>query len=236
MFFSERAEQAECLDSPERSDAEICDAYHWLGRVNHLTRFSWPFERWLVRQLGRDQCRTLSILDVGAGDGLLGRCLESWAKQQGWDWQVTNCDLSPRALALNPSGRNVVGSATQLPFNDNAFDVVIASQMTHHLDPNEAVRKHFAEAYRVSRKAILLCDLHRNVFFYLALGLTLTVMRLPSWVRSDGLISVRRGWRVGEWEALAAEAGLKNYKAWMEHGTRVLLFAAKAEAPRMASA
>ena len=227
MFFSERAVQAECLDAPERSDAEIRDAYHWLGRVNRFTRFSWPFERALPRELGPDRCRSLTLRDVGAGDGLLGRCLETWAKSQGWDWRVTNCDLSPRALALNPSGRNVVASATRLPFPDNSFDVVIASQMTHHLDSEQAVRDHFAEGYRVCRKGLLFCDLHRNVFFYLVLGITLTLMRLPAWVRSDGLISVRRGWRVPEWQQLAAEAGLKNYKAWMEHGTRVLLFASK---------
>jgi len=227
MFFSERAAQAECLDAPELSDADIRDAYDWLGRVNRFTRFSWPFERWLVRELGAEQCRALSILDVGAGDGLLGRCLEAFAQRQGWQWQVTNCDISPRALALNPSGRNVVGSATQLPFADNSFDVVVASQMTHHLDSNAAVRAHFSEAHRVSRKATLLCDLHRNVFFYIGLAITLTLMRLPTWLRSDGLVSVRRGWRVHEWEQLAAEAGFRNYKAWMEHGTRVLLFAAK---------
>jgi hypothetical protein len=227
MFFRERSQQAECLDGPERSDADIRDAYHWLGRINHLTRFSWPFERTVTRELGEGACRRLTVLDVGAGDGLLGRNLEPWALARGWQWEVTNCDLSPRALALNPTGRNVVGSATELPFPDSSFDVVVASQMTHHLDSDDAVKRHFAEAYRVSRKGVVICDLHRNPFFYAVLGLTLLAMRMPAWIRSDGLVSVRRGWRVPEWERLARDAGLKNYRAWMEHGTRVLLFAKK---------
>ena len=227
MFFRERSQQAECLDAPERSDAEIRAAYHWLGRINRLTRFSRPFEVTLPRELGEEGCRRLTLLDVGAGDGLMGRNLEPWAAARGWQWEITNCDLSPRALALNPTGRNVVGSATELPFPDNSFDVVVASQMTHHLDSDDAVRRHFAEAYRVARRGILICDLHRNPFFYAVLGLTLVAMRMPAWIRHDGLVSVRRGWRVPEWERLAREAGLKNYRAWMEHGTRVLLFAEK---------
>jgi SAM-dependent methyltransferase len=142
MFFRHRAAQAECLDAPDRPEAELRDGYLWLGKVNHLTRFSRPFEVWLPRELGEEACRRLSILDVGAGDGLLGRCLEDWAAQRGWDWQVTNLDMNARALALNPTGRNVTGSATALPFPDDAFDVVIASQMTHHLETETDVVAH----------------------------------------------------------------------------------------------
>ena len=227
MFFRHRAAQAECLDAPDRPEAELRDGYLWLGKVNRLTRFSRPFEVWLPRELGEEACRQLTILDVGAGDGLLGRCLEDWAARRGWDWQVTNLDLNPRALALNPSGRNAVGSATALPFPDNAFDVVIASQMTHHLETEADVVAHFAEAHRVARRAALICDMHRNVFFYLALTVTLTAMQLPAWLRRDGMVSVKRGWRVGEWRDFARRASLPDSRVWFEHGTRVLLWARK---------
>jgi SAM-dependent methyltransferase len=228
MFFLHRAAQVECLDAPDRPDSELCDGYHWLAKVNHLTRFSRPFEVWLPRELGEDACRRLTLLDVGAGDGLLGRCLEQWAAARGWDWQVTNLDFNPRALALNPGGRNVVGSAAALPFPDDAFDVVIASQMTHHLETEADVVRHFAEAHRVARRAALICDMHRNVFFYALLAATLTAMRLPAWLRQDGMVSVKRGWRVPEWRAFAQRAGLPHSRVWFEHGTRVLLCSRKA--------
>jgi SAM-dependent methyltransferase len=227
MFFRHRAAQAECLDAPDRPEAELRDGYLWLGKVNHLTRFSRPFEVWLPRELGEEACRRLSILDVGAGDGLLGRCLEDWAAQRGWDWQVTNLDMNARALALNPTGRNVTGSATALPFPDDAFDVVIASQMTHHLETETDVVAHFGEAHRVARRAALICDMHRNVLFYAILAVTLTVMRLPEWLRRDGMVSVKRGWRVGEWRDFARRASLPDSRVWFEHGTRVLLCSRK---------
>jgi SAM-dependent methyltransferase len=231
MFFRHRAAQAECLDAPDQTDAEVRDGYFWLGRVNRLTRFSRPFEVWLPRELGDAACRKLTLLDVGAGDGLLGRTLEAWAATKGWDWRVTNLDLNARALALNPSGRNVAGSATALPFPDNAFDVVIASQMTHHLETEADVVAHFREAHRVAGRAALICDMHRNAFFYAALAVVLTLMRLPAWLRSDGLVSVRRGWRVPEWRACARRAGLPTARVWFEHGTRILLCAPKQRCP-----
>jgi Methyltransferase domain len=227
MFFRHRAAQAECLDAPDRPEAELRDGYFWLGKVNHLTRFSRPFEIWLPRLLGEDACRRLTLLDVGAGDGLLGRTLEAWARERGWDWQVTNLDFNPRALALNPSGRNVAGSATALPFPDNAFDVVIASQMTHHLETEADVVAHFREAHRVARRTTLICDMHRNALFYAVLAVVLTAMRVPAWLRSDGLVSVRRGWRVAEWQDFARQAGLPDATVWFEHGTRVLLRSSK---------
>ncbi len=227
MFFRHRAAQAECLDAPDQTDAAVREGYLWLGRVNQLTRFSRPFEIWLPRELGEEACRKLTLLDVGAGDGLLGRTLEAWAAAKGWDWQVTNLDMNARALALNPSGRNVAGSATALPFPDDAFDVVIASQMTHHLETEAEVVAHFREAHRVARRTALVCDMHRNALFYLVLAAVLTAMRVPAWLRSDGLVSVKRGWRVPEWRAYAQRAGLADAKVWFEHGTRILLSARK---------
>ena len=59
----------------------------------------------------------------------------------------------------------VTGSALQLPFADGSFDLVVASQMTHHLTDEEVVQ-HWREAWRVTRDAIFICDLHRNAGFY----------------------------------------------------------------------
>ena len=84
MFFGRRSTQAEYLDTPGRSPAEIAADYRELGRVNRLFKFSQPFQWVLTRRLGPSRCRELTLLDVGAGDGLLGRDLAGWAGQRGW--------------------------------------------------------------------------------------------------------------------------------------------------------
>ena len=223
MFLSERSAQAEYFDAPERTASELADHYVWLNRINRITRFERPFQRWLPRMLSEQTCRSLEILDIGAGEGELGRTLSTWARTRGWDWRFTDVDLSALACSRNPNPRATVGSATALPFPDGSFGAVIATTMTHHLTSDETVVRHFHEAARVSRGAVLICDMQRSILFFALLGALLRVCRAPKEFREDGLISVRRGWRAPEWRHLADQAGLPDARVWSEHGARVLL-------------
>jgi SAM-dependent methyltransferase len=226
MFLSHRSTQTEYFDLPERTEAETAASFRDLNRVNNLFRFSHPFEAVLPQWLGRLNCERLEILDVGAGTGLLGKILTEWASQRGWRWHFTNLDTNPVALKIGGQPDSVVGSALRLPFADGSFDLVVASQMTHHLTDKEVVM-HWREAWRVSRDAIFICDLHRNPGLYTLLWLTLHLMRANPTIIEDGLISVQRGFRRSEWRALAAEAGIPGANVWRYHGARIVLQARK---------
>ncbi|NBV21651.1 MAG: methyltransferase domain-containing protein [Proteobacteria bacterium] len=226
MFWRERSTQVESFDSGARPLAEIAAGYRQLARANRAFFFSHPFVLHLPRLLGAEQCRSLTLLDVGAGDGLLGRRLEAWAARRGWRWEVTNLDANPQALQLNPGARNVTGSALALPFPEAHFDVVIASQMTHHLADAE-VALHFRELWRVARRAVMVSDLHRNLFL-------LSLVWLGSWplgfsptIRRDAVISVQRGFRLDEWRRQAEAAGIPSSRVWLYAATRIMLAARK---------
>jgi 2-polyprenyl-3-methyl-5-hydroxy-6-metoxy-1,4-benzoquinol methylase len=226
MFFRGRSTQAEYFDAPDRPAAEMAAAFRELDRVNRFFRFSHTFASRLPGWLGKQRCRRLEILDVGAGSGLLGRKLSGWAQRRGWDWRFTNLDANPVALKLGDAANCVTGSALQLPFADGSFDLVVASQMTHHLTDEQVVR-HWREAWRVTRDAMFICDLHRNAFLYAMLWLTMRLMRTDPTLREDGLISVKRGFRRREWRELAARAEIPAAKIWLYYGTRIVLQARK---------
>lgn len=226
MFLSQRATQAEYCDRLDLPLGEVADNYRQLARFNRLLLVTDPFQRLLVRWLGRGRVKKLSILDLGAGDGSIGRSIEAWARHRGWDWRVTNLDLNLGALRLNPGGRNIAGAVDALPFADDCFDVVIASQMTHHLTDNEATH-HFREAWRVTRDALFLADVHRNAGALCVVWAVLRLMRVTPQFLSDGLLSVRRSWRVDEWREIAVQAGIQNARVWLYYGSRVLLQARK---------
>ncbi len=225
MFLSHRATQAEYFDS-ERSASEVADFYASLNRVNRFFAFAHPFQRLLPQFLGENTCRRLQILDLGGGDGELSRLLNLWARQRGWDWRVINLDLCMQALSLAADTISVAGSALALPFRDASFDVVIASQMTHHFE-DQHVLTHLREAWRVARAAVFLSDLHRSATLYGLVWLALRVRRYPRPFYLDGLLSVRRGWRVAELQRLADQAGITGAKVRLSFGTRVLLQARK---------
>lgn len=226
MFLSNRSTQPEYFDLPDRTEAEIAAAFRELNRVNSLFRFSHPFESVLPQWLGKMNCERLDILDVGAGTGLLGKKLTDWARRRGWQWRFTNLDTNPVALKIGDQPSGVVGSALQLPFADGSFDLVVASQMTHHLT-DEQVVTHWREAWRVTRDAIFICDLHRNAGLYTLVWLTLHLMRVDPTVLEDALISVRRGFRRSEWRGRAARAGIPQASIWRYYGTRIVLQARK---------
>jgi len=218
--------QAEYFDELDRPVAETDIAFRELDRLNHFFRFHHAFMSRLPGWLGPDKCRQLNVLDVGAGTGLLGQKLSTWARARGWDWRFTNLDLNPIPLNSCPGQTNVVGSALDLPFADGTFDLVVASQMTHHLT-NPQIVTHWREAWRVSRDAVFICDIHRNVGLYTLLWLTTLLMGTERTVREDALISVQRGFRCAEWRDLAAQAGIPGAEVWLYYGTRLVLQARK---------
>lgn len=223
MFLRRRVTQAEYFDRPERTEGELRAHYEALNRINRLIHFDRPFRVWLPELLGDAGCQKVTALDLGAGDGMLGRELTAWASARDWDWEFTNLDRCPVAATMDPGPRHVVGTVLQLPFPDASFDVVVATTMTHHLDTDADVVTHFREAARVARRAVLLCDLYRNGWFMAGVWAFVGLAGESRELRRDGALSVRRGWRPEEWRRLADAAGLTHARVWKEHGTRVLL-------------
>lgn len=226
MFLRARATQAEYCDRPDLPDADLAANYHHLGRFNRLVLIADPFQRLLVRWIGRPAVSRLTFLDLGAGDASLAAELERWARHHGWDWRVTSLDGSLRALSLGAGNRRVAGDVCALPFADNTFDVVMASQMTHHLTDHQTVQ-HFREAWRVTRDVLFLTDSHRNIGALAVIWFLLKLLRVPPQFLSDGITSVQRGWRVAEWRRLAETAGIPGARISVYYGSRIFLQARK---------
>jgi ubiquinone/menaquinone biosynthesis C-methylase UbiE len=234
-MLRERATEPEHFDSPARTAEEIAANYRELARVNRLFRLDDPYTRVMSRWLGAKNCRRLTILDLGAGDAWLGAQMEKFAARQRWEWRVTNLDFNPIPLQLNPGSRNIVGSVLALPFAENSFDIVIASQMTHHLVSDAEAVQHFREAWRVARSGVFISDMKRSAFLYVMLWITLRVLRLTPEMRNDGLLSVQRSWTRDELRTLVARAGLSDATVRSYFGTRLIVAARKIQATAAAS-
>lgn len=82
------------------------------------------------------------VLDVGGANGEFCEVLE---KKFGAD--ATNIDLSP---GVNPWKKTVTGSATNLPFGDHDFDLILARGILEHIPDNEQLVV-LREMFRVCR-------------------------------------------------------------------------------------
>ncbi len=92
-----------------------------------------------------------SVLDVPAGAGRLRAPLAALGAP------VVGADVSPAMLAhavYAAERRACVADARALPFADDAFDVVVACRLLHHLD-DAAMRAAVAELSRVARRLVV---------------------------------------------------------------------------------
>jgi SAM-dependent methyltransferase len=102
---------------------------------------------------------TLSVLDVGAGIGLMDEHLTA-------DFgRVVGLDVSPqmveRASERNPRAEYVSYDGVTFPFEAGSFDFVFASCVFHHVVPGERVRL-AAEMARVTRDGGIVTILEHN--------------------------------------------------------------------------
>jgi SAM-dependent methyltransferase len=104
-----------------------------------------------------------SFLDAGCGEGFVARRV--LRRLPGLE--LTGCDVSPDALALaldaTAGARFVPGSVTDLPFPDDAFDVVGCFEVMEHL-PGDLPRQALREMARVARRAVVLSVPHEPWF------------------------------------------------------------------------
>jgi ubiquinone/menaquinone biosynthesis C-methylase UbiE len=205
----------EC-DERMRNLRDLARVNRWLGGTA-LTRSA------LVRLLsGRHQGRRrllrrgrrpLRMLDVGTGGADIPAGLLAWAGRHGLALEIDGLDRqetidAARAMrAHSPGLELVVGDALLLPYPDASFDVVHASLVTHHLDP-EPLRSLLEEMGRVSRGAVIVNDLDRGRR-WLACAILLGRLFTSSAVsRHDGPMSVRRAYHPWEMAQLASRSGL----------------------------
>ena len=96
-----------------------------------------------------ENCPRGDGLDVGCGTGVLA------ARLADAGYRMTGIDPSEGMLeilrARSPGVAAVTGSGTELPFDNDSFDVVMTVAVMHHIADPDDVRQTLAEMVRVSR-------------------------------------------------------------------------------------
>jgi SAM-dependent methyltransferase len=185
--------------------------------------------RALIHHLGEwIQAGARTVLDVGTGEGDLPRAVKHWAGRRGYPVRLTLLDVHPQiaCLAAERTGLDtVVADGARLPFRDGSFDVVLLSMTLHHAE-GPAQARLLEEMRRVSRRHLLVGELHRAWPNYLgARLLAATIWRRNALTRHDGPLSVLRGFTPGELRRIASDAGLAGARVHRHPFYRLVLTA-----------
>lgn len=204
--LSRRAVESELLDTGVserealRSLADLRLVNRWLGGGHGLLR--------AVRSLlaGVPLPR---ILDVGCGSADLPHLI---VKHSAVPVLAVGVDIKLLHLRQARLGlERVCADVRRLPFRPASFDVVTASLFLHHFDSNE-IAGVLRALFGLARRALVVSDLRRASVPYFFGRAFFPLLFRTSVSVSDGLLSIRRGFTVGELETGFRDAGIEGVR------------------------
>lgn len=211
MRFARRSETQERMDTDCVDFADYRRCLGDLARVNRVTFTARPTLGWLARQ-GLQRGDRIALLDVASGYGDMLRAIRRFCRRRGIEAELTGIDLNPWAVE---AARLATPPDEAIAFrNEDVFayrpkrpvDFIVSAQFAHHLADEEIVA-FIRWMERTARRGWLISDLERSVLAYWGFGLLATAMLWHRFVRSDGMISITRGFYPRELLALAGAAG-----------------------------
>lgn len=189
------------MDRPDCDPARLDRTYAQFAVVNRVVS-GWRgiYRRQLRQRLAAGT--TTTLLDIGCGGGDVPVMLSRWAARDGLRLEITAIDPDQRAAAFAAGRRNRAGvtfrrqAAAELLDEGARFDVVVSNHVLHHLDAGE-LAGFLAKSAALSTGLVIHNDLRRSPAAY-ALFSAGALVFPGSYIRQDGLTSIRRSYTAAE--------------------------------------
>jgi hypothetical protein len=166
------------------------------------------------------------LVDVGTGLGDIPRAAARAARRHGITLRLIGVELNraaaqlARAADVDAPLAPVLADGGALPLAPHSVDVIVASQVLHHVPRAVAVRW-IAAFHRLARHAVVVADLRRSWLAMAGVWVACLGLGMGRTTRRDAVLSLRRGYTRREFDALlaAAEVPAAARRRW---GARVV--------------
>ncbi|MFB9994434.1 class I SAM-dependent methyltransferase [Deinococcus oregonensis] len=221
-FGRRAAELRERMDEPDCDLATLHRTYAQFAVVNTLVS-GWRqvYMRHLRPQLTRlhkASTQPASLLDIGSGGGDVPRRLAYWAARDGFQLQITAIDADARAVAYASSLPPQPGLSFRQAFSGDLvqegqqFDFITSNHLLHHLTAPELAAL-LDDSQRLCRGTVIHSDLERSALAYAAFGVGIGPWFRGSFIREDGMLSIRRSFTAPELANIAPQ-GWRVQRQW----------------------
>ncbi|MDN4644083.1 class I SAM-dependent methyltransferase [Arthrobacter sp. PsM3] len=148
-----------------------------------------------------------TLLDIGCGGGDVPVMIARWAARDGLRLEITAIDPDPRASRFAAARHQAEGvsfrqaMAAELASEGLSFDLVVSNHVLHHLAEDE-LPAFLAESAALCHGRVIHNDLRRSPAAY-GLFFASSWPFTGSYIRPDGLTSIRRSYTTAELRAAA---------------------------------
>jgi 2-polyprenyl-3-methyl-5-hydroxy-6-metoxy-1,4-benzoquinol methylase len=208
------ADVRELMDAPDADPRMLARTYRRFETVNRMLS-GW---RRLYRRRIRDRvlARDVRVLDIGSGGGDIARSIARWCAADARSCEVVAADADPRATAwaalrAGPVNVTYVTAMTgDLVREGERFDVVLSNHLLHHLQDDE-LETVLSDSARLLRPGGLALhnDIARSRAAYALFGAATWPFEAhllrDTFIRADGLTSIRRSYTASELRARAPQ-------------------------------
>ncbi|WP_307613441.1 methyltransferase domain-containing protein [Pseudarthrobacter sp. W1I19] len=201
------ADAVELMDLPDCDPRLLDNTYRQFGLVNRMLS---GWRKLYIRELRpalEKSAAPARLLDIGSGGGDLACQLAEWARRDGLALRITGIDPDARAAAFARRRPALDGvefrqaHSSDLVREGISFDFVISNHVLHHL-PAADLQQLLSDSAALASRKVLHNDLRRSAAAY-ALFWAAALPFRQSYIRVDGLTSIRRSYTPAELSAVA---------------------------------
>jgi 2-polyprenyl-3-methyl-5-hydroxy-6-metoxy-1,4-benzoquinol methylase len=212
-----RTQEAEIMDDFSLQGEELREALDQIARINQLLGGNKVTLEGIKKVLPSNKTETITIADIGCGNGDMLRMLSDFAQKNELDFKLIGIDANEftinYAKKLSVAYPNIDYQCVDIfseDFKTLKFDIIVCTLTLHHFT-NEQILNIITTFRDNAKTGIIINDLHRSKLAYRLFELICFIFKLNRMSRQDGLISILRGFKKNELEEFSKKLNLKNY-------------------------
>ena len=213
-----RTDETEIMDNFAMEGEELRDALDKIAKINQLlggNRLTLQGVQHLMVTV--PQSATITIVDVGCGNGDMLRSLADYGLKSKLNFQLIGIDANnftinhAKRLSENYSNISYIcQDVFHKSFSDLKYDIALCTLTLHHFKDDEIIQL-MSLFNKNASIGIVINDLHRNKMSYRLFQAFCFLFRLPNMTREDGLTSILRGFKKEELVRFSEKLNFKKY-------------------------
>lgn len=213
-----RTEEPEIMDDFSLEGEELIHALDKIAAINRLLGGNKLTLHGIKKLLEKaDISKTITIADIGCGNGDMLRMLAEYGEKQGINFQLIGIDANAftinYAKELSKNFKNIDYLCLDIfskEFRDLKYDIALCTLTLHHFS-NEEIENMLDLLNRNASVGIVVNDLHRSKLAYRLFEGVCYVFNLNKMSKNDGLVSILRGFKKSELVHFSKKLKLNNY-------------------------